>query len=178
MFRLETENLILRDMQLSDESSFVEISQNSKYQRFYSESDCEPDKYRQLTKLFVEQALETPRMSYQLAIESKQTGQFIGTVGLRLEADGQASMGAGIARQAQGHGLIYEAAKALANFGFNTLDVHRIYAETISQNLAAIRLCKSLGMKQEGYYRENRFFKGQWWDTVVLAVLRSEWNQT
>ncbi len=177
MFRLETENLILRDMQLSDESSFVEISQDSKYQRFYSESDCEPDKYRKLTKLFIEQALETPRMSYQLAIESKQTGKFIGTVCLRLESDRQASMGVGISRQSQGHGLIYEAAKELASFGFNELDVHRIYAETISQNLAAIRLCKSLGMRQEGYYRENLFFKGRWWDTVVLAILRSEWGQ-
>ncbi|EJL6400951.1 GNAT family protein [Vibrio cidicii] len=178
MFKLETENLILRDMQLSDESSFVEISQDAKYQRFYSESDSDPDKYKQLTKLFVEQSLEVPRKSYQLAIESKQTGIFIGIVCLRLEAEWQASMGCGISRQFQGHGFIYEAVKKLASFGFNELDIHRIYAETISQNLAAIKLCKSLGMRQEAYYRENRFFKGQWWDTVVLAMLRSEWQQS
>ncbi|HAS3373714.1 TPA: GNAT family N-acetyltransferase [Vibrio cholerae] len=175
MFKLETEHLILRDMRLSDENAFVAISQDNKYQRFYSESDCDSNKYRQLTKLFVEQIQEVPRKSYQLAIESKLTGEFIGTVCLRLEPDNQASMGCGIERKSQGQGLIEEAVKELANFGFNELGIHRIYAETISKNLAAIKLCKSLGMRQEGYFREHRFFKGQWWDTVVLAILRSEW---
>ncbi|MGL4984835.1 MAG: hypothetical protein ACRC5N_09050, partial [Plesiomonas sp.] len=61
MFKLETTHLILRDMQPADEADFVAISQESKYQRFYSESDCDPDKYRQLTRLFIEQASEHPR---------------------------------------------------------------------------------------------------------------------
>jgi [ribosomal protein S5]-alanine N-acetyltransferase len=30
-------------------------------------------------------------------------------------------------------------------------------------------------MKQEGLFREHRFFKEQWWDTVVLAALQNEW---
>ncbi|MEZ6964139.1 GNAT family N-acetyltransferase [Aeromonas sp. S9(2024)] len=177
MFKLENQRLILRDMQPADEEAFVAISQESKYQRFYSESDCDPDKHRQLTRLFIEQANEYPRTAYQLAIEYKATGEFIGTVCLRLEADNQASMGCGMAREYQGHGLIHEAAYALISFGFRELGVHRIYAETISQNRAAIRLCKALGMKQEGQFRKHRFFKDQWWDTVVLAVLQSEWKQ-
>jgi [ribosomal protein S5]-alanine N-acetyltransferase len=177
MFKLETTHLILRDMQPADEADFVAISQESKYQRFYSESDCDPDKYRQLTRLFIEQASEHPRTAYQLAIENKATGGFIGTVCLRLEPDRQASMGCGMARAYQGHGLIHEAAYALMDFGFRELDIHRIYAETISHNRAAIRLCKTLGMRQEGHFREHRFFKDQWWDTVVLAVLKSEWQQ-
>ncbi|WP_440145116.1 GNAT family N-acetyltransferase [Aeromonas veronii] len=176
MFKLETQRLILRDMQPADAEAFVSISQESKYQRFYSESDCAPDKYRQLTQLFIVQASEQPRTAYQLAIEYKTTGEFIGTVGLRLEADSQASMGCGMARAYQGNGLIHEAAYSLMNVGFRELGVHRIYAETISQNRAAIRLCKALGMRQEGYFREHRFFKDQWWDTVVLAALQSEWK--
>lgn len=176
MFKLETPRLILRDMQPSDEEAFVAISQDGKYQRFYSEANCDPDKYRQLTRLFIEQAGEQPRTSYQLAIEYKATEEFIGTVCLRLEADNQASMGCGMARAYQGHGLIREAAGALIKFGFCKLNVHRIYAETISHNRAAISLCRTLGMRQEGIFREHRFFKERWWDTVVLAVLRSEWH--
>ncbi|TNJ13381.1 GNAT family N-acetyltransferase [Aeromonas veronii] len=146
MFKLETLRLILRDMQPADADAFVAISQERKYQRFYSESDCAPDKYRQLTKLFIAQANEHPRTAYQLAIEYKATGKFIGTVGLRLEADSQASMGYGMAREYQGNGLIHEAAYALMSVGFRELGVHRVYAETISRNRAAIRLCKALGM--------------------------------
>ncbi|MBY8086566.1 GNAT family N-acetyltransferase [Vibrio fluvialis] len=175
MFKLETKRLLLRDMQLTDEDAFVTMSQDAKYQRFYDEGDCKPEKYRELTQLFVTQAMESPRMSYQLAVECKETGQFIGTVCLRLEDNGQASMGCAFSRAAQGRKLSFEAAQALANFGFANLSLHRIYAETISENLPAIRLCQSLGMRKEAHFIEHRYFKGKWWDTVVLAVLRKEW---
>jgi len=175
MFKLETKRLILRDMTLNDESAFVEMSQDAKYQRFYAEGDCNPNKYKELTRLFVAQALEAPRRSYQLAVECKASGRFIGTVCLRLEDDHQASMGCAFSRQSQGHKLGFEAAFALASYGFSELGIHRLYAETVSENLPAIRLCHSLGMRKEAHFKEHRFFKGQWWDTVVLAVLRSEW---
>lgn len=177
MFKLETSRLILRDMRPQDESAFVGMSQDVKYQRFYDESDCEPNKYRELTQLFVAQALEVPRQSYQLAVESKDSGKFIGTVCLRLEGNLQASMGCAFSREIQGKGLSIEAAEALANFGFSELGVQRIYAETISKNLAAIKLCQSLGMKEEARFEDHRFFKGKWWDTVRLAVVRSDWKK-
>ncbi|MEZ8861859.1 GNAT family N-acetyltransferase [Vibrio sp. 10N.247.311.51] len=177
MFKLETSRLILRDMTPQDESAFVGMSQDVKYQRFYDESDCEPNKYRELTQLFVEQALEVPRQSYQLAVESKDSGKFIGTVCLRLEGNLQASMGCAFSRETQGKGLSTEAAEALANFGFSELGVQRIYAETISKNLAAIKLCQSLGMKEEARFENHRFFKGKWWDTVRLAVVGSDWKK-
>lgn len=178
MFKLETKRLIIRDILHDDEAAFVAISQDRKYQRFYDESDCDAEKYRTLTNLFIRQAKEIPRKYYQLAIESKTTGQFIGTVCLRIETENQASMGAGLSRKFQGRGLIQEASRALVQFGFSKLGIHRIYAETIGQNLAAIRLCQSLGMRKEAHFRENRFFKGQLWDTVVLAILRDEWDKT
>lgn len=177
MFKLETQRLIIRDMKAEDEASFVAISQDAKYQRFYDEADCEPQKYRDLTALFIAQASETPRVSYQLAVESKANGEFIGTVCLRLEGDRQASMGAGLARRAQGQNLMPEAAHALANFGFSELNVHRIYAETIKENRAAIKLCQSLGMRQEAEFVQHRYFKQRWWNTVVLAILKDEWNK-
>lgn len=139
MFILETERLRLRDMRLDDEAAFVAITQDERYQRFYSEEDGRAQKYRELTRLFVEQAGERPRRAYQLAIEHKATNALIGTVCLRLESDQQASMGCGMARHCQGHGLMQEAASALAGFGFASLGVHRIYAETLSRNRAAPR---------------------------------------
>lgn len=177
MFEIKTKRLVLRDMTPTDESAFVAMSQDAKYQRFYDESDCDPDKYKQLTNLFIAQATEEPRKSYQLAVECRDSGKFIGTVCLRLEDNQQASMGCAFSRASQGSKFSHEAALALADFGFTQLGVHRIYAETISKNLPAIKLCKSLGMRQEAHFREHRFFKDQWWDTVVLAVLRTEWGK-
>ncbi|MBE4594811.1 GNAT family N-acetyltransferase, partial [Vibrio navarrensis] len=58
MFKIETNRLIIRDMTQNDEDDFVAMSQDVKYQRFYDESDCDPNKYRELTSLFITQASE------------------------------------------------------------------------------------------------------------------------
>ena len=54
---------------MEDEIDFVTISQDEKYQRFYDEEDCDPNKYKELTHLFIKQAQEKPRKNFQLAIE-------------------------------------------------------------------------------------------------------------
>ena len=176
MFKIETERLIVRDMKVEDEVPFIAISQDAKYQRFYDEQDCEPSKYKQLTHLFIEQAQENPRKNFQLAIELKATNEFIGTICLRVEPDFQASMGGGLSRSHQGHHFIQEAGISLIDFAFQELNIHRIYAETISENKAAIKLCEQLGMRREALFKDHRYFKSRWWDTVVLAMLESDFR--
>ncbi|BDU37819.1 putative Acyl-CoA N-acyltransferase [Vibrio nigripulchritudo SO65] len=176
MFEIVTERLILRDFIPEDVSSYVRLTQDEKYQRFYDEEDCSVEKAEFLVNLFVEQASEIPRSKYQLAIVLKDTSQVIGTCGIRIETDHQASMGCGVAREFQGAGYAQEAVEAIAAFGFETLNVHRLYAETIGANKAAIAMCRQFGMRKEAQFVEHRFFKERWWDTVIYAILKSEWN--
>lgn len=172
MFLIHTENLALRDFQPGDIAAYQAFTSEQKYQRFYSEEDCTPDQAAFLVQLFTDSAKEQPRKMYQLAITLKGSGKLIGTVGIRLEDHRQASMGAGVARAYHGKGYAQEAGKAVLNYAFSVLNVHRVYAETIGKNRAAIMLCKQLGMAEEGRFKEHRYFKNQWWDTVVMAVRR------
>lgn len=173
---IETKRLVLRNFERDDVSAYCKLTSDPKYQRFYSEEDCSVEKSRRLVEMFVSQAQDIVRSKFQMAIVLKETGDFIGTVGLRLEPDKQASMGCGVGREYQSAGYGKEAMSALLRFGFEEHGIHRIYAETISENTPAIRLCKKLGMREEARFIENRFFKGQWWSTVVLAILNTEWN--
>ncbi|MGF1755441.1 GNAT family N-acetyltransferase [Vibrio makurazakiensis] len=175
MFKIETENLVLRDFKVGDSQAYVNLTRDEKYQRFYSEEDCQDSKSRMLVDLFVEKAVESPRTMYQLAITLKTTGEVIGTCGIRLEEHSQASMGCGVARKFQGTGFAKEAASALIDFGFTQLNIHRVYAETMDANRAAIALCRQLGMNKEAHFVEHRYFKNQWWDTVIVAMLKSDW---
>jgi RimJ/RimL family protein N-acetyltransferase len=171
MFNIGTERLILRDMQQSDESAFVAMSQNSEYQRYYCEPDCLPENYQRLTSLFIRQSKEQPRTAYSLAMELKSNLRFVGVCCLRLEAEQQASIGFSLDAGQQGYGLMHEAMDCLIQYVLSHHDVHRIYAETISENSAAIALCRRLGLEQDAVLKENRFFKGRYWDTVVMAML-------
>lgn len=170
MLSIVTENLVLRDFQQADVAAYQAFTSEQKYQRFYSEEDCAPGKAEFLVKLFADSAHEQPRKMYQLAITLKDSGELIGTLGIRLENHRQASMGAGVARAFHGKGYAQEAGRAMLNYAFDELNVHRIYAETIGKNRAAIMLCQQLGMAEEGRFKEHRFFKNQWWDTVVMAI--------
>jgi RimJ/RimL family protein N-acetyltransferase len=119
-----------------------------------------------LLTLFIAENLAQPRSKYQFAIVTKG-GDLIGSCGIRLEADQQASVGCELGREWQKKGYALEAGSAMLAFGFEQQGVHRIYAETISENKAAIRLCKILGMRHEALFLENRYFQNRWGSTCV-----------
>ena len=83
----------------------------------------------------------------------------------------QASLGCAIARPYWGNGYALEAARSLVDFGFRTLPIHRLYAETNAENRAARDLAERLGMRLEGVLRHTKFFRGRWWDTAIYALL-------
>lgn len=112
-------------MSQKDKSAFVAMSQDAKYQRFYDESDCDPSKYRELTDLFIVQASEKPRKSYQLAVECEVSGKFVGTVCLRLEDNQQASIG------------------CVADFGFSELGIGN-WEFTVSMRRPLVRIYQQL----------------------------------
>ncbi len=169
-FTITTSNLILRDFTPSDVKHYVDQCQAPKYQRYYNEDDCSVEKSTLLANMFIEQALESPRTQYHLAIQCKFSGHYLGLAALRLEPNNQASIGCGLARNRQGKGVAEEAMLALVNYGFNQLGVKRVYAETLSSNKAAIRLCKRVGMSIDCERTNDRFFKEKWWSTTILAL--------
>jgi RimJ/RimL family protein N-acetyltransferase len=177
-FMIETDRLILRDYSLSDIARFSEMNEDSKFQRFYSEEDCSPEKWQRLIRSFIEESKENPRNNFNLAISLRTDNSFIGSAGIRIEDNQQAaSVGCSLTRKFQHSGIALEAMSAVVEFGFEKLRLHRIYAEIISENKAAIILCKKLGMRKEAEFIEHRHFKNRWWNTVVFALLNSEYQQ-
>lgn len=170
--QLPSANLQLRNYKASDIQPFSAMSREQKFQRFYSEQDCTPSHWQYLVDQFSQEPYQQPRRAYNLVISDND--QFIGCAGIRIEDNRQASIGCALMRNQQHSGIARQALTAITGFGFNELNMHRIYAETIAQNKAAIRLCRQLGMRQEAELVEHRYFKGQWWNTRIFAILKSE----
>ena len=72
--------------------------------------------------------------------------------------------------------MITEASAAILEFGFTTLRLHRVFAQTTSDNAASIRVLERLGMQQEGRLRDNECFKGNYRDTLLYGLLEDEWD--
>ena len=173
---LTTDRLLLRDYRPDDLPALCAMSEDKKFQRFYSEQDCSEVHWQKLINQFSQEQNQTERCDFNLAIVTRDTGAFIGAVGIRLEEHKQAAVGCALIRHQQHRAVAIEAMRAIAEFGFKSLDVHRLYAETIADNHAAIRLCRQLGMRKEAEFIEHRYFKNRWWNTVIFGLLKSQYK--
>jgi len=119
----------------------------------------------------------TPGEAFLFAVELKANGSLTGHVVLTVQEKDhlQAEIGFTFAREYQGRGLAREAAARVLDFAFSELKLHRVTAITDCENLKSVALLSKLGMRREGHYLQNIWFKGKWGDEYSYALLEDEW---
>ncbi len=75
-----------------------------------------------------------------------------------------------------GHGYATEAACALLQWAFDTLDLNRVQAETDTRNVASARVLEKIGFVREGTLREDCVVNGEVSDSWVFGLIRREWR--
>ncbi|MCT2537680.1 GNAT family N-acetyltransferase [Aquibacillus koreensis] len=76
-----------------------------------------------------------------------------------------------------GSGFGTEALSLLIAHGFNVLNLNRIGLEVYSYNERAKRAYEKVGFKQEGTIRQNLYYNGEFHDTIIMGILKSEWKR-
>ena len=133
---------------------------------------------KDFVQMFIGHQAEQPRRKFQLAITLPDDEQVIGNCGIRRkpEQDWEADIGFELAPEYWGRGYATEVTLAMVNFGFRELELHRISSWCIADNAASARVLEKVGLRPEGRLRENEYFKGRWWDTLLYGILESEWR--
>jgi RimJ/RimL family protein N-acetyltransferase len=80
------------------------------------------------------------------------------------------------AEDARGRGIGTEALRQLLRYGFDDLDLHRIYLHVLCTNERAIRLYERAGFRREGALREAALIDGAWIDVYLMALLRRDFE--
>jgi ribosomal-protein-alanine N-acetyltransferase len=180
---LHTARLLIREFKAEDWQAVYAYRRDARYQRFYSPLEASENEAREFVNSLVKQQQCVPRTSFQLAITLPESGWLIGSAGIRLrnllryqpEAR-QADIGYELDPSYWGQGYATEAALTLLGFGFERLELHRIWADCLADNVASSRVLEKLGMRLEGRLRDNEYFKYRWWDTLIYAILEHEWR--
>jgi RimJ/RimL family protein N-acetyltransferase len=68
-----------------------------------------------------------------------------------------------------------EALAAMIDYAFSGLGLHRLEADTDSNNTASLALLEKLGFQREGFFRERWYVNGQRQDSVMLGLLEQDW---
>ena len=76
----------------------------------------------------------------------------------------------------QGRGLGAEAVGLLAEYGFDTLNLHRIELKVYANNPRAARCYEKCGFRKEGSLRQARWWAGRWWDVHLYGLLELDWR--
>ena len=113
------------------------------------------------------------------AIELKETGKVVGTIGyMSYNADNATvEVGYSLAREQWGKGLMTEALTAVIAETFRALDMHRIEAMHFTDNPASGRVMEKCGMTHEGHMRERVCCKGVFRDVEMWGILRKDWEK-
>lgn len=176
--RLTTDRLILREFAAADWEAVLAYQRDPRYLRYYPWTERTPADARAFVDMFLDWQGEQPRHRFQLAIALKDSGKLVGNCGLRRKPvnDWEADLGYELNPQHWGRGYATEAARAIVNFGFEELALARISSWCIADNAPSARVLGRLRFRQEGHLRCNEYFKGRWWDTLLYALLRDEWE--
>ncbi len=175
---IDTPRLILRDFVEEDWRAVLAYQSHPLYLRYNHWETRSEAEVREFLAMFLGQQHQHPRIRFQLAATLRSDGRLIGNAGVRMPyADArQGEIGYEFAPEHWGQGYATEAAGAMLRYGFEVLRLHRVQANCVAENVASARVLEKLGMQREGRLRENEWFKGRWWDTLLYAILDREWR--
>lgn len=175
--------LTAREFRQSDKSdlmAFVRDPSQLRYMLFDLATETEVDDFLGLTQDQASRTLEgTPvRTEWHWALEEAGRPGVIGSVALMKDSATAASaeLGYWFRREAWGKGYATEASRFALEFGFRTLELHRIWGKCHVDNVASARVMEKVGMVKEGLIREHVWLRDHWRSSYQFAVLDREFS--
>ena len=175
---IETERLTLRRLERTDEDDLLVYQSDPDVVRYIPW----PVRTRELVREALAKAVTQTRISesgdhLDLAIVLKTSGRVIGqcNLGVISKDDKQGEIGYVVSPAFARQGFATEAARAVVEYGFTMVDLHRITARIDTRNPASAAVAAKLGMRREAEFIEAEFFKGEWSSAWVYACLRADW---
>jgi diamine N-acetyltransferase len=73
-------------------------------------------------------------------------------------------------------GLGTDVLRTLVQFGFEQLNLHRIYLRVYAENARGVHCYEKVGFRHEGRQREAVFRHGRWHDLINMSILEHEYR--
>ena len=177
--RIDSKNVYLRPLELSDaEGNYPNWFNDQEVCKYNSHGENTYTK--EMAIAYIKSVLDNPTCKV-FAICDKKTDRHIGNISLQSISEKNRSAEFAIImgeKDFWGKGCSKEAGRALIKYGFNTLNLHRIYCGTSEANIPMQRLALYLGMELEGVRKEAMYNNKHFYDVLEYGVLKKDINET
>lgn len=174
---IELERVVLRPFNLADAKAVQELAGD----RSIAEMTLNiPHPYEDgIAERWIKTHVKTLNENhiYTLAIAHKEENYLIGSITLSIHEFDRSELGYWVGKKYWNNGYCTEAALGLMRFGFEELNLNRIYAFHLSKNPASGRVMQKTGMKYEGLLRQHIKKWGEYEDLCCYGILREEFIQ-
>ncbi|MDQ3855497.1 MAG: GNAT family N-acetyltransferase [Chloroflexota bacterium] len=172
--QVETARLRLRRWEAGDADAYARICADPEVMRYVSGRPLTLEECRAQIDRFLRHWEE--RGFGPWAVERRETGAFIGRIGLLYQeewtgSEDKVEVGWLLDRRVWGQGLATESAAASLYHGFVDLRLPRIISIALPANAASLQVMKMLGLARQGEWR----YKGR--DVVWYSLDRATWER-
>ncbi|AFL99315.1 acetyltransferase, ribosomal protein N-acetylase [Desulfitobacterium dehalogenans ATCC 51507] len=174
---IQSVRLTLREFREEDLNEMHHYLSDSEVLQFMMQDTNTEEGSNAYLKKFLQFQKDNPRFFVRFAIIEKLSNCLIGECGLNMPniQHKEGELVYRLNKKYWGNGYATEAASEVVGLGFEKLGLHRIEAMCDSRNASSIKVLEKIGMIKEGCYREHRWIKGRWRDSVVYSILDSEY---
>jgi RimJ/RimL family protein N-acetyltransferase len=174
---LERDRLLLRDFCAEDVAAYQRYHADPRYLQYYAPEVADPEHAKTLVETFVDSAQAKPRRDFTLAIVERSASQLIGCCSLRTAGQdkGHAEFGLELSPSFWSRGFAVEAAGALLEFGFHTLNLSEIRGQSVTENRRVEQLVLKLGFKKLRESEGAAWMAARGWTHSEWSLTRSAW---
>ncbi len=154
---LETPRLFLRRQLLTDLDDLWELYCDAEITKFIPDAPRTRQEAQEELEWHMHGHPKNPQLGLWATIQ-KSTGKFIGRCGLlpwTIDGANEIEVAYTIARAYWGQGFATEAARAIRDYGFDTLNLPRLICLIDPQNIASQRVAEKIGMYFEKESRDE-----------------------
>jgi RimJ/RimL family protein N-acetyltransferase len=174
---IKTERLLIRRLNGDDIPGLFAYRSNPLVSKFQNWAPLTIEEAREFLAPALGLEQPTEGMWFQVGLFLQDSGKLIGDCGIHLSenAPRHAEIGISIDPDHQKNGYAMESLRAIIDYLFLCLDMHRITGSVDPRNLSSVALLEKIGMRREAHLIQSYWSKGEWADDFVFAVLNHEW---
>lgn len=175
--KIETPRLILNKLRADDDVALFSYRGDPEVARYQG---WRPSTLAEVADFIARQASVDFGVAgswYQLAIRDRESGELVGDFGIHFPKtkDETIEFGLSLTPKQQHKGIAREVMRAAIGRAFGSWGYRRIIGSVDPRNLPSVALVKALGFRLEAHHVESLYFRGEWVDDMIFALLAREW---